>query len=186
MKVAEREKILLDFAADTRKFEISLFWQRSLFFWGFISASFVAFAALYDPDNSTSQILSLLISCFGLTCSVAWTLVNRGSKYWQENWEQKLNKLELQFLKSTIFRDQEPIESWKSSWLCARRFSVSKISIALSDFTIAIWLAVITVSLSDQKMLDSHSVSWAIVIVTIIFIGFMVAEGRSSKRKSRK
>jgi len=31
--------------------------------------------------------LAVLIACFGFVCSVAWSLVNRGSKYWQENWE---------------------------------------------------------------------------------------------------
>jgi len=30
----------------TRQFEIDLFWKRSLFFWGFIAAAFVAVAEL--------------------------------------------------------------------------------------------------------------------------------------------
>ena len=69
---------------DTRKFEIDLFWKRSLFFLGFISAAFIGFGALYKKD---APELALLLACFGLVCSVAWTLANRGSKYWQENWQ---------------------------------------------------------------------------------------------------
>jgi hypothetical protein len=74
-----------DFASKELKSEISLFWQRSLFFWGYIAASFVAYGALakeFDKD------LALAVSCFGFACSVAWTLMNRGSKYWQVHWGQ--------------------------------------------------------------------------------------------------
>ncbi len=35
---------ILEMAVDVRKFEIGLFWQRSLFFWGFIAATFLAYA----------------------------------------------------------------------------------------------------------------------------------------------
>ncbi|HWM68436.1 MAG TPA: hypothetical protein VNO35_17725 [Steroidobacteraceae bacterium] len=35
-------------AAEVRKFEIERFWARSIFFWGFIAAAFVAYAQLYN------------------------------------------------------------------------------------------------------------------------------------------
>jgi hypothetical protein len=38
--------------------------------------------------------LSLLVSGFGLVCSVSWALVSRGSKYWQEQWESKIEQIE--------------------------------------------------------------------------------------------
>ena len=56
----EQKKKILEYAADVRKFEISLFWQRSLFFWGFIGAAFVAYGVLIklsDKDNA------LAVSC---------------------------------------------------------------------------------------------------------------------------
>src|ERR1700687_4058379 len=62
----------------TRNLEIDLFWKRSLFFWGFISAAFVGYTALRQSELRT------VLACFGTVCSCAWTLVNRGSKYWQE------------------------------------------------------------------------------------------------------
>jgi hypothetical protein len=79
----------LDLAVDTRKFEIELFWKRAFFFWGFIAAAFAGYGVLHQAHATD---LALAIACFGLVCSVAWTLVNRGSKYWQENWEQKVNR----------------------------------------------------------------------------------------------
>jgi len=66
-----------DVALATRNFEIELFWKRSLFFWGFIASAFVGYATLVKEHLA----LAVLIACFGFVCSVAWSLVNRGSKY---------------------------------------------------------------------------------------------------------
>ena len=85
----DSKKEILKYAVEMRNFEIERFWQRSLFFWGFIGVAFVAYAQLpvkVDPQAAWSCI-QFVVSCFGLVCSVAWTLQNRGSKYWQEAWE---------------------------------------------------------------------------------------------------
>jgi hypothetical protein len=81
----EKKKERFRIAFQTRQFEIDLLWKRSLFFRGFIGASFVAIASL----KKEQPVLALLISGFGLVCSLSWTLVDRGSKYWQEHWESK-------------------------------------------------------------------------------------------------
>ena len=54
-----------------RKFEIDLFWKRSLFFWTFIGAALVAYAALMKEREDE---LSFAVACFGALCSLAWTL----------------------------------------------------------------------------------------------------------------
>lgn len=41
---------IFETAADVRKFEIGLFWQRSLFFWGLIAATFLAYANIKADD----------------------------------------------------------------------------------------------------------------------------------------
>jgi hypothetical protein len=114
-------------ALDTRKFEIDLFWKRSLFFWGFIAAAFVGYAA-FSGDKTNNPNLRLLISLFGLVCSFCWTLVNRGSKYWQENWEQHVDVLEDE-VTGSLFKDLKPPMK-KFWWFRARKFSVSKLTIA--------------------------------------------------------
>ena len=118
----------------TRNFEIELFWKRSVFFWGFIGLSFVAYATLMKFDDF---FLAVFIACFGFVCSVAWTLVNRGSKFWQENWETKVSDVE-DDITGSLFKIIES-RSNKGIWLSSRRFSVSKVTIALSDFTIFMW-----------------------------------------------
>ena len=35
-----------------------------------------------------------VLACVGLIFSLAWFLTNRGSKYWQENWENHVDMLE--------------------------------------------------------------------------------------------
>ena len=112
-------------AIDTRKFEIELFWKRSLFFWGFIAAAFIGYGTLVQAK---APELALMIGCFGLVCSVAWTLANRGSKYWQEAWEQKVEREEHNALGEPFFSMVEAVQEWKGAWLRARRYSVSKLN----------------------------------------------------------
>ena len=69
--VRERKKAILQYASDTRKFEIERFWQRSLFFWGFIGAALVAYGTL---SKEARPLPGTMISGFGLIASFAWTL----------------------------------------------------------------------------------------------------------------
>lgn len=125
-------------AVETRKLEIELFWSRSLFFWGFIASAFVAYATL----RRFSSDISVVVACFGFVCSVAWSLGNRGGKFWQESWEAKVERIEPS-VTGAMFAQPEEIQSHKNFWLRGRRFSVSKLAIALSDYAIILWLAII-------------------------------------------
>jgi hypothetical protein len=124
-------------ASDVRKFEIDLFWKRALFFWGFVASAFVAIAALKGEQS----LLSLFISEFGVTCSLAWTLANRGSKYWQEQWESKIEQVE-DDITGPLFKHREPAQENKGWWLRGRRFSVSKLATAVSDSVALVWAAI--------------------------------------------
>jgi hypothetical protein len=130
-------ELLFETVTETRRFEIGLFWQRALFFWGFIASAFVGYATL---SRYGSRRLALVVACFGFVCSVAWSLANRGSKYWQENWEEKAKRIELEVLNEPVFGHQEPASLSGGWWLRPRRFSVSRLATALADFTGAVWL----------------------------------------------
>ncbi|MBF0552411.1 MAG: hypothetical protein HQK60_18010 [Deltaproteobacteria bacterium] len=117
-------------AVETRKLEITLFWTRSLFYWGFIASAFIAYAKLHNDSK-----IAIIVACFGLVCSVAWTLANRGSKFWQETWEMKVEQAEKSLIKSLeqaekllektpithLFTQPEKVEPQKCCWieLCA-------------------------------------------------------------------
>lgn len=180
----EKDKNKFDAILDTRKLEIELFWKRSFFFWGFISVTFVAFASFYDK----SQNLSIIIACFGVVCSFAWSLVNRGSKYWQEAWENKIERVEVN-VTGILFKEEEPVQSYKGFWLSARKYSVSKLTIALSDYVFLIWFIILIFQISRDyiepnclaKMKDYGKIFFT--FFTILYLVFIAWKAKSSERR---
>jgi hypothetical protein len=175
----EQQKEILKYAADFYKSEIENFWKRSLFFWGFIGAAFIAYAAVYNKQDAAPILL--VIACFGLVCSLAWTLLNRGSKYWYEAWEQKVKSIEKCALGVPLFTNMEPLLC--KGWWGAANFTVSKLTVALSDFTVAVW------ALLGWKVLPMpalfHS-DWCVLIpliLTGLYIVLLFTMGRSEPRE---
>lgn len=183
MEREDQQKKRLDLAVQTRNFEIELFWKRSLFFWGFIAAAFAGYAALH----ATNSGLATAIGCFGLVCSFAWTLVTRGSKYWQEGWESKVDECELPLIGRFFAVEMKP-QTHKGAWLQSRRFSVSKISIALSDYVFFLWACLMTIDLvrhigsPEFQEISKHWSPLALVISSLVFMLLLVRTGRTSKR----
>jgi hypothetical protein len=106
---------VLELAAEIRKTEIGLFWQRSLFFGGLTAAAFLAYCNIREVQPE----IRFAILCLGVIFSLTWTLVNRVSSYWQEAWQQKIEQLEQQALEHRPFENAEPTQ--KLSWLWEAR-----------------------------------------------------------------
>ena len=97
-----------ELAHDVRKFEIELFWTRGTYFWAFILASFTAYFVTFDKFldknefnicnllnfSSSAKIVLLIISCICFTFCFSWVLINKGSKFWQKNWEAHIDVME--------------------------------------------------------------------------------------------
>ena len=106
-------------AEQNRFFEIGLLWKRSAYFWTFNALAFAGYGALQlypHPDpNSGDDIknLSFYLANMGLVAAIAWALVNKGSKYWQEYWETQVERLETPVIgnvyKSIIFRHNKEL-----------------------------------------------------------------------------
>lgn len=177
----EQQRLLLHYAADTRKFEIQLFWQRSLYFWGLVAASIVAFAAIHkEVEANDSHHLCVILICFGFLTSVAWALQSRGSKYWHEAWEQKVHEFEEAVLGERLFWKEEAmlpkVPNWPDAWLRSRRYSVTKISIAMGDLSVILWciLAVYEANLTlnaepDFMIIIPYLVSIVMALLISIF-----------------
>jgi len=87
----------LERAWKNRDFEIDLYWKRAMYFWAFIASTFTGYLALIGSDkyaHSQASFVEYLLLCLGCLLSLAWVLVNRGSKTWQENWEAHIDLLE--------------------------------------------------------------------------------------------
>jgi len=145
----------LKYAHDIRKFEIDLYWRRAAYFWTFIAAAFGAFFLL--EKTGTPQTESrFLVACVGLVFSVAWSLANRGSKYWQDNWEQHVDLLENEVtgpLYKMNAKRPDGVTRW--SLLEAYPFSVSRINQVLSLFVIGIWTIMVLMAASAAFSLGS-------------------------------
>jgi hypothetical protein len=135
----------LEISIQSRNMEIELFWKRSLFFWGFIASAFVGYAALRTQKSD----LSMFLACFGMVCSCAWSLLNRGSKYWHESWETKVERFETA-VTGPLFAIEEQEQTQKGIWLRARNYSVSRLAIALSDYVFIFWIAIVIAEICRQ------------------------------------
>jgi hypothetical protein len=179
----EKKRNAFGVALDTRNLEIQLFWSRSVFFWGFIAVAFAGYAALVRINSG----LSLVVATFGFVCSIAWTLVNRGSKYWQEAWEQKILRLEPQE-PEPLFARVEPPDLTKGQWLRGRQFSVSKVAIALSDYSVILWAALVGWELVQRYVRPDlvpcvrEFGPLGFVAGSVVYIGLVLVFARSTRR----
>lgn len=99
-KEKEQIKRALEIALDTRKFEIDLYWKRTAYFVLFISAVFIGYYKIIQTKDSIIGIyqkewLLLLLAALGFLLSLLWYIANRGSKFWQENWEAHIEQLSM-------------------------------------------------------------------------------------------
>jgi len=168
----------LEHALDIRKFEISLYWQRATYFWALITVAFAGYFAVLGAEHlDKKEYLAYVISCIGFVFTWAWFLVNRGSKYWQENWENHVDMLEDTVVgplyKTVLYRSSEGnfIEKFVTGPLA---ISVSKINQWVSFFTLGIWIALIINTLCTIDI--KH------IVVGIITLGvcvLMVSRGKT-------
>ena len=167
----ERIKRASERAVETRRFETSLFWSRGTYFWAFILASFTAYFSLLlklleNSDCFNKKISGdfftlssfLDLSDFALFCLTAtslvcvffcivWVLVNKASRFWQENWERHVGKLEeLENIKLFATYLNPKNEEYKKCLFSysAYDYSASKLVFASSLLLLIISLAIFT------------------------------------------
>lgn len=188
----KKRREALHYALDIRKFEIELYWKRTAYFWTLIAVAFAGYFALEKSSNakdSDSELL-FLVSCIGTVLSIGWSLANRGSKYWQENWERHVDTLEDEFI-GPLYRTV--ISSNKYKWynLCsAYPYSVSRINQIISYFIVLLW-AGMTVSAfpasSWKSLCQEFPASAMLGIITMMFILALVFFGKTkSASRPRK
>jgi hypothetical protein len=178
---------LLRVALDTRKFEIELYWKRAAYFWVFTGAALAAYIAAAGRSAPSAKI-ELLSSCIGLVFSVAWYLVNRGSKHWQENWERHVYRLEGKLGRPLFkIRPRASTPWWHLSG--PYPFSVSKINQLLSLFVSFVFLLLVAVTVrTDYRFTirNSDLFSTGILALTIVALTTLVFCGRSGSTFTNK
>ena len=141
----------LKMALDIRKFEIELYWKRAGYFWAFIAVTFAAYFLVFNSTElqknqySLYNDILLAISVFGLFVSLCWFFVNKGAKYWQENWEKHVDMLEDGIIGPLYKTTINNMQHWyhKLSPFCSYKFSVGKINMLFSAFVVVTWIAIL-------------------------------------------
>lgn len=169
-------------AWSAKNFEIDNYWKRATYFWAFQVASFAGYFAVLGSDfyENNTEIL-YCVACIGFITALAWSLINKGSKSWQRNWENHVDMLE----------DKVTGPLYKITSV-DRTYSVSKINEIVSHFITTVW-----VLLSSKYLIENISISpntpttinWIVLITTILVIYFAGAmffghgRGRFGKRE---
>lgn len=202
-----KEAKALEQALDIRKFEIELYWKRATYFWTFIGVSLTAYFAInaIDLDNKIAnrELYSLLIASLGMVFSVAWFLVNKGSKYWQENWEKHVDVLEDKvtgpLYKTVLSRNDElKIDEKIVDFLTGPSpLSVSKINQLISFYIAILWIGIWLFSIPSYEQWQGLKNGWLYILIIVssiaVIFSFWVLGGRysgglwhfASLRKSR-
>jgi hypothetical protein len=188
---AKRRARAFELALEIRKFEIDLYWKRATYFWTLLAATFGGYFLLASSDKSASHPnLIFLVSCIGLVLSTSWYLVNRGSKYWQENWERHVDALEDEFAgplyRTTISRGEQ-FCFWKL-W-DGYPFSVSKVNQLTSLFVALVWFALAISSFPPLHFSVCFATlkPIALAVFTAVFLVLLVWKGKSrSQDEDRK
>ena len=174
----------LRYALETRKFEIELYWKRATYFWLFIASIFTAYFLVLTSsllDNEKTDLL-ILVSCVGVIFSFAWICVNRGSKLWQENWENHVYLLEdsvIGPLYKTVLKRPKP-KKLIEKLLGPASFSVTKINLIISWLILIIWVYLLVEALPRFDSSASKNYKYlGLVITTLIFMGFVYWKGKS-------
>lgn len=174
----KKAETALQHALDIRKFEIGLYWQRATYFWTLIAATFAGYFAVLSADNmNNKEFNAYVLACVGLTFSLAWFFTNRGSKYWQENWENHVDLLEDgttgPLYKTVLHRPKA--KGILSIIEGPAPFSVSQINQWVSLFIFAIWLTLIAAVLPDFDLKSNVSMKHALIgLITLIAVAMMI------------
>lgn len=188
----EKKEKALELALDIRKFEIDLYWKRATYFWTFIAASLAAFGIIQASKNialTDKTDLSVIISCLGMVFSVGWLCVNRGSKHWQENWENHVNMLEDDIygpiFKITLKREppvgfKEKLQHYING---PSEISTSKINQIISLYVCILWGCLLIKSLPpfDSNALFSPLYCFMVILTLITCILFFTKLGATYK-----
>lgn len=183
-KMTRAEKAL-DLALDIRKFEIELYWKRATYFWTFIGAALAGYALVYAKANNDDAWLRLVFSCLGYLFSISWYLVNRGSKFWQNNWERHVDLLEDKVV-GPLYKTIAQNINGNNPLTAPAEYSVSKINQILSLFISLFWLLLIIKSLLPISCSSAPDyLKICILILTTVAAMCLFIFGTSSNKETK-
>ena len=165
----EKKKLALAQALDIRKFEIEMYWKRATYFWTLIAATLVGYTTLQTSSLANESDYLVILAALGTLFSVAWSCVNRGSKQWQENWENHVDMLEDEVmgpLYKTVLRRRDPagVREWTMNFFTGpMRISASGVNQIISLYAVILWIALLWKALPPFDR--TQPVNWFYVLI---------------------
>jgi len=181
----KRAEAALKRAHEIRKFEIGMLWERARYVATFQTLLFAALGVSFSAGilaqkgsngnpELTVYILRLIICVVGVYSSFFWCLINKGSKFWHENWERHIDFLEDEFegkLHKTVLH--------KSG---RRSYSVSRVNISISQMFFVAWFALLAIIAFDSLQvlkywldpLDVPDGIYVFALMTVIVVSLFV------------
>lgn len=150
-----------------RDLEIKNLWQRSIFLATFLVLCFTAYGTLIKDvlcsgctikDFPCLNLVLIFISLVGVLMSILWICMAKGSKAWQEVYEDAIGKYEEEYLSEDI---PENYRSNKLKGDPSKRdrcllsvnggpYSPSKINIVIGQLSFTIWILIYLVHVISQ------------------------------------
>ena len=171
-----KEKFEFEKSLELRNLEISLFWKRSWFFGALLLAAFTGYLTIHSEKNQS--ILPIFVSFLIMLISLFQSLMNRGSKYWQEKWKYYTqyieSKLEIDILTIEIpdneirtLIDQRISEKKENFLTKSRKLSVTKLTFLVWDIiclcSIMLWIYDIS------EVFSLQNINWCLTMKIIVF-----------------
>ncbi len=164
-------------AYDIRKFEIELYWKRCTYFWTFIAVITGLIGWIFKERNDLDLLAPVALMILGillLSICYIWYLVTKGSKYWQENWEEHVLALENEIV-GPVYGAVLIVRKklWPENLLQGLPFSVTKLNMIISLFVLLAVLALnFFIGLFFYNSILSNNVCINFVYFMILFYLF--------------
>lgn len=178
----KKAKAALDRAHDIRKFEIDLLWKRATYVATFQTLLFAALGLSFDSGDTKPiiSVFQLIVCVAGIFTSFYWRLINKGSKFWHENWTHHIDFLEGEFEgklhKTVLFDDIKKLP-----------FSVSRVNIEISEVFCIAWFFLLAfvllnfftslkcsildfLSITDSSSMGVQIFTWTVLIVLVLLV----------------
>jgi hypothetical protein len=172
---------------EIRKFEIELYWKRATYFWTFIGATFAGYVVVYEKAKNKDPWMLLLFSCLGFLFSIAWYLVNLGSKFWQNNWERHVDLLE-DIVVGPLYKTIASSADGINPLIAPAEYSVSKINQILSLSISMFWVLLIFKNLmpmSCSSEPDCFKISILVITAVATRLLFTLTQSDNEETKMK-
>lgn len=168
-------------AREERRDEINRFWQRSLFFWGFVAFLTGANLTLqYHVDSNEHFWIRAILLAVSSLFSFIMYLSSRASKKWQETWEKRVEAIEAQMFsgirmygashKSKISENVEASDV-ERHYLGPGDWSVSRAAILINLVIFLCYSAFFFILLFSNRVLYSFGpIDWKRTIAGFAFL----------------